>query len=86
MRRPLHAACVVTPVPLVYRLYRSCTASFAPSGTALTLVYQAKLYVVPLVPLLFYKLRIENYIYPVFFYIYIFSILSGTSGTRVRFR
>ena len=66
MRRPLYAACVVTFVPLVYRL---CTAFFAPSGTALTLVYQAKLYVVPLVPLLFYKLRIENYIYPVFFYI-----------------
>ena len=46
----------------LYRLYRLCTACFTPSGTALTLVYQAKLYVVPLVPLLFYNLRTEKYI------------------------
>lgn len=43
----------------LYRLYRLCTATFALGGTALTLVYQAKLYVVPLVPLLFYLMRIE---------------------------
>ena len=66
VRRPLHAACVVTSVPLVYRLYRSCTACFTPSGTALTLVYQAKLYVVPLVPLIFYKLRVEIIFHPYF--------------------
>ena len=46
----------------LYRLYRLCTATFALGGTALTLVYQAKLYVVPLVPLLFYNLRTEKYI------------------------
>ena len=71
----------------------ACTACVPPllrlSGTALTLVYQAKLYVVTLVTLLFYKLRAEK-IYPpsftVFLYIEKFSVLGVTSVTRSAFR
>ena len=86
MRRPLHAACVVTSVPLVYRLYRLCTATFALGGTALTLVYQAKLYVVPLVPLLFLFIAYRKlHVTRVFLYIKVFDF-RRYKRYKVRFR